>query len=128
MISRQCLLLDLKDDPALIARYEANHREVWPEVLAHLRQHGVVTLEIYRHGTRLCMVLEVDDSRFDAERMAAAERSDPRIREWEALMWQFQAPLPGAEPGQKWLRAERIFELAGSSDGPWRPVAVPGGA
>ena len=35
------LALDLNDDPALIAEYEAHHRAVWPEVQAHLRRHGV---------------------------------------------------------------------------------------
>jgi hypothetical protein len=32
-----CLILDLKDDPELIAQYEAHHRQVWPEVLVHIR-------------------------------------------------------------------------------------------
>ena len=50
---RHCLALDLKDDPALIAEYELQHREVWPEVLAHLRAQGVRELEIFRLGTRL---------------------------------------------------------------------------
>ena len=38
------LALDLKDDPALIAAYEAHHRAVWPEVLDHLRRHGVIEM------------------------------------------------------------------------------------
>ena len=37
---RHILALDLKDDPSLIARYEAHHQAVWPEVQAHLRRHG----------------------------------------------------------------------------------------
>ena len=59
---RQCLALDLRDDPGLIARYEAHHRAVWPEVLAHLRAHGVRELEIFRLGTRLVMLMETDDA------------------------------------------------------------------
>ncbi|MCU0374814.1 MAG: L-rhamnose mutarotase, partial [Chitinophagaceae bacterium] len=31
-MKRYCLLLDLKNDPQLIAEYEARHREVWPEI------------------------------------------------------------------------------------------------
>jgi L-rhamnose mutarotase len=33
------------------------------------------------------------------------------VQEWEALMWRFQQRLPGAAPGEKWIRMERIFKL-----------------
>src|SRR5687768_401314 len=59
---RHCLALDLHDDPNLIAQYEAHHRDVWPEVLAHLRAHGVRELEIFRLGTRLVMMMDTDDA------------------------------------------------------------------
>lgn len=108
---RQCLALDLRDDPELIARYEAYHRAVWPEVLAHLRAHGVRELEIFRLGTRLVMVLDTDDALFDAARMAAAERDDPHISEWEALMWQFQQPTPWTPAATKWTPMQSIFKL-----------------
>lgn len=74
---RLCLALDLRDDPELIARYEAHHRAVWPEVLAHLRAHGVRELEIFRLGTRMVMLMDTDDAVFDAQRMAAAQHDDP---------------------------------------------------
>src|SRR5579883_876204 len=99
---RHCLALDLHDDPALIAQYEEYHRNVWPEVLAHLRRHGVRELDIFRLGTRLCMVMETDDAVFDAERLAAAQRDDPRLAEWEQLMWRFQTPTPWTPAGEKW--------------------------
>lgn len=108
---RHCLALDLKDDPALIAEYERRHREVWPEVLAHLRAHGVRELEIFRLGTRLVMLMDTDDTVFDAAKMAAAERADPRIREWEALMWRFQAATPWTPEGAKWTPMRSIFRL-----------------
>jgi L-rhamnose mutarotase len=109
---RHCLMLDLKDDPALIAEYEAHHRAIWPEVRQHLHQQGVTGMEIFRLGTRLCMVMDTDDARFDAERMARAEAQDPRLLAWETLMWRFQAPTPWTPEGRKWVRAERIFDLA----------------
>lgn len=108
---RHCLALDLRDDPVLIAEYEAYHREVWPEVLQHLRMHGIRELEIFRLGTRMVMVMDTDDSVFDPERMATAERGNPRIREWEELMWRFQAPTPFTPAGQKWTPMHSIFRL-----------------
>jgi len=109
---RRCLALDLRDDPELIARYEAHHRAVWPEVLAHLRTQGVRELEIYRLGTRMVMVMDTDDAVFDPARLAAAERDDPRLKEWEALMWRFQAPTPWTPAGTKWTPMQSIFRLS----------------
>ena len=109
---RQCLMLDLRDDPALINEYEARHRAIWPEVAAHLRAHGVIGMQIYRLGTRLCMVMDTDDAVFDAERMAHAAATDPRLIDWEEQMWRYQAPTPWTPAGAKWVVAEPIFDLA----------------
>ena len=86
---RHCLLLDLKDDPALIEEYEAHHRAIWPEVAQHLHANGITVMEIFRLGTRLCMFMETDDERFDAGRMAREQTEDPRLAAWETLMWRF---------------------------------------
>ena len=57
-MNRQCLALDLKDDPALIAEYERLHQNIWPQISAHLRGHGVLDMQIWRLGTRLFMVMD----------------------------------------------------------------------
>jgi L-rhamnose mutarotase len=67
-------------------------------------------LEIYLHGTRMFMILEVDES-FSFEKKAQADRKNPKVQEWENLMWKFQKALPQARPGEKWLLMERIFKL-----------------
>jgi L-rhamnose mutarotase len=108
---RYCLALDLKQDPELIEQYEAHHRAVWPEIIEHLRRHGISGMDIFRLGTRLVMIMETDDAVYDPQRMAAAERDNPRIQEWEALMWRFQAPTPWTPQGQKWIPMKQIFNL-----------------
>lgn len=107
-----CLALDLHDDPELIDAYERHHRAVWPEVLAHLRGHGVRELEIFRLGTRLVMLMDTDDALFDAAAMAAAETDDPRLRAWEELMWTFQKATPWTPSGSKWMPMTAIFRLS----------------
>jgi len=109
---RHCLALDLYDDPELIDAYERHHRAVWPEVLAHLRRQGVLELDIFRLGTRLVMVMETDDAVYDPARMAAAERDDPRLREWEDLMWRFQKTTPWTPEGVKWMPMQCLFCLS----------------
>jgi L-rhamnose mutarotase len=43
---RHCLAVDLKDDPASIEEYIAQHRHVWPEVLQSLHDAGVQNMQI----------------------------------------------------------------------------------
>ncbi|MEQ1745292.1 MAG: L-rhamnose mutarotase [Saprospiraceae bacterium] len=107
---RHCLALDLKPDPDLIAEYEAHHRAVWPEVLASIREAGILGLEIYRTGNRLVMIIEADDH-FSLEKKAESDAANPRVQDWETLMWNYQQALPTAKPGQKWMLMERIFCL-----------------
>jgi L-rhamnose mutarotase len=104
--------LDLKDDPALIAEYEHWHRPeiVWPEIVDSIRDAGVRDLEIFRVGNRLVLVLDVTDD-YSAEHKAASDAANPRVQEWEALMWKFQQALPFAKPGEKWLAMQPVFSL-----------------
>jgi L-rhamnose mutarotase len=110
MTRRYCLTLDLKDDPKLIAEYKRYHEKIWPEITKSIKDAGIVDLEIYSLGTRMFMVMEVDDQ-FSFERKAKADRANTKVREWEELMWKFQKPLSNARSGEKWLLMERIFKL-----------------
>ena len=110
MHRRFCLTLDLKDDPELIAEYKRHHEHVWPEIIQSIKDSGVLDMEIYLLGTRMFMVMEVDES-FSFERKTEADRQNPTVVAWEKLMWKFQQPLPEAKPGEKWLPMERIFKL-----------------
>lgn len=104
------LTLDLKEDPELIAEYEAYHREVWPEILESIKNSGIRHMDIYRQEQRLFMVIEAEDD-FSFERKAALDANNPKVQEWETLMWKYQQALPGAQPGEKWLPAALIFHL-----------------
>ena len=110
MKRRYCLTLDLKNDPNLIAEYKHYHEEVWPEITQSIKESGIEDMEIYLLGTRMFMVMEVNES-FSFEKKAKADALNPRVQEWEKLMWQFQQALPDARPGEKWLRMEQIFKL-----------------
>lgn len=109
-MKRYCLALDLKDDPALIAGYEAYHKKVWPEILESITGSGITSMEIYRVSNRLFMIMEVNDS-FSFEKKSKADLANPKVQEWERLMWNYQQALPGARPGEKWMLMEKIFSL-----------------
>lgn len=110
MTKRYCLALDLKDDPKLIAEYKRYHQKIWPEITKSIKDSGIEDLEIYQLGTRLFMVMEVSEQ-FSFTAKADVDRENPKVQEWEELMWKFQKPLPSAKPGEKWLLMDRIFKL-----------------
>jgi len=109
---RYCLTLDLENDPKLIAEYKQYHADgnAWPEITQSIRDAGIDNMEIYLLGTRMFMIMEVDQN-FSFEVKAQADRLNPKVQEWEKLMWKFQRALPQAAPGEKWLLMERIFKL-----------------
>lgn len=112
-MKRYCLALDLKDDARLIAEYEAYHRHVWPEVIGSIRSAGILKMEIYRLQNRLFMIMETSDD-FSFERKNRMDQADPKVAEWETLMWKYQQAIPGTPPGGKWTLMERIWELTES--------------
>lgn len=107
---RQVLALDLVDNPDFIKEYENYHRAVWPEIKASILSSGIENMEIYRFGNRLFMILEVDET-FSFERKGQMDANNPKVQEWEQLMWKYQQALPGAKPGEKWVLMDKIFEL-----------------
>jgi L-rhamnose mutarotase len=111
-MKRYCLALDLKDDPKLIEEYEAYHRNVWPEILESIRQSGIRAMEIYRTGNRLFMVMETEDH-FNFDEKGARDAANPKVQEWETLMWNYQQALPGSASGVKWVLMDKIFQYTG---------------
>jgi L-rhamnose mutarotase len=109
-MNKYCLTLDLKEDPALIAEYEKYHLAVWPEILDSITGSGIINMEIYRYDTRLFMIMETDDS-FSFERKSAMDAANPKVQEWETLMWNYQQPLKKALKGEKWVLMNKIFQL-----------------
>jgi len=111
MITRSVLAVDLKDDPAVVERYKAHHRQVWPEVLASLRRAVVLNMDIYLLGRRLVMVVDTDGQDY-RQCFARHASSHPRVIEWEALMRSLQEPPPGAAGGDWWTLMEPVFSLS----------------
>lgn len=60
-MSAQILMVDLKDDPAIVAAYLEHHRSVWPEGLRSLQAAGVRTMDIYILDRRLVMIVDSGD-------------------------------------------------------------------
>lgn len=109
-MKRYSQILNLKDDPELIAKYCEAHAHVWPEIQAGIRSVGILDMQIFRRGTTLFMICDTVDD-FDWIKDNARLATLPRQAEWEAYVAQFQGCDPNAPSTEKWQLMEKIFEL-----------------
>jgi L-rhamnose mutarotase len=79
-MQRIAFLMKLK--PGHEEEYKRRHDEIWPEMLAALRNAGVHNYSIYLHGEQLFAYLETDDF----EHMTKTLASDPINARWQTSM------------------------------------------
>ena len=109
MMKRYCQTLTLVDNPEMIERYCAAHAHVWPEIIEGQRQVGILSMQIYRHGRALFMIMDTSDE-FDFDRDMARLSKLPRQAEWEAYVAQFQGCPTDARSDEKWQMMVKIFD------------------
>ena len=109
-MKKYCLALDLKDDVDKINEYKDYHQDIWPEISKSLKDSGILKAEIYNTGNRLFMIIEVDKT-FSFEKKLKMDLENPKVQEWEELMWNYQQALPQSEKGSKWVLMDKIFDL-----------------
>jgi len=109
-MKRYCLALDLKDDPEVIATYDAWHKKISLEIVESIKDTGIESMEIYRLHNRLFMIIEADDH-FNFADKAKMDAENSKVQEWEKRVGALQQPLPWAKPGEKWVLMEKIFDL-----------------
>ena len=108
-MKRYCQTLTLVDNPAMIEKYVEAHAHVWPEIIAGQREVGILSMEIWRRGRSLFMIMDTVDD-FDFAHDMARLATLPRQAEWEAYVSQFQGCAAEARSDEKWLPMERIFQ------------------
>ena len=109
---RYCQTLDLKEDPELITEYMKRHSqaEAWPEIIAGIREVGILEMEIYILENRLFMIVETPLD-FEWDTAMGKLAGLPRQAEWEDYMSIFQVASPGATSAEKWRLMDRMFYL-----------------
>ncbi|MBA6152846.1 L-rhamnose mutarotase [Gelidibacter maritimus] len=108
--NRHCFALDLINDAELISAYKKYHENVWPEIEKSIKDSGILALEIYLVENRLFMIMEVNET-FSFERKDKMDANNPKVQEWESLMWKYQQALPTAKDGEKWVLMDQIYQL-----------------
>jgi L-rhamnose mutarotase len=99
-------------DPARIAGYKALHAEVWPQVLARLREAHVHNYSIFlREPENLLFgYWEYHGSDFAADMAHVA--ADPETKKWWRLCAPCQLPLASRDDGEHWTMMQQIFHMA----------------
>ncbi len=109
-MKRYCFALDLKNDPQLIAEYEEHHKKVAPEIIESIRAAGITVMDLFRFQNRLFMIMETTDE-FSFDKKDKMDLENEKVQVWEKLMWQYQQPIDGSKPDEKWVLMNQIFNL-----------------
>jgi L-rhamnose mutarotase len=97
----------LRLKPGTIEEYERVHVQVWPELLAKLKEVGISDYSIFRRATDLFLVMQVED--FDAAWDQLAE--DPINLRWQAEMSKYFEAVPDLQPGERFARMKEVFYM-----------------
>lgn len=108
-MQRMGMVLGIK--PEAIAEYKRLHREVWPDFLALLSDHGITNYTIYLREPENLLFgsweYVGDDFEADMKIMAAS----PLTVKWNELCMPLQQTLATIQPGEWWAPMEEVFHL-----------------
>lgn len=95
--------------PEHLEAYRQHHRDVWPEVLAALRDANVTNYSIYEHGDLLFSYLEYRGSDYEADMARLSE--DPATKHWWALVMPMQYTLRSSDDSAWWKELPELFHM-----------------
>ena len=87
--------------------YDQAHRQVWPELLAKLKEVGISNYSIFRRDQDLILVMDVEN--FDEAWKVLDE--EPINRKWQEKMSAIFEPVSGLNPGERFPMMEEVFYL-----------------
>ncbi len=87
-----------------------NPENSWKEIREGIKSVGILEMELYIHGTTVCMIV---DTPLDFDWDTAMEKLSrlPRQQEWEDKVSLIQKSSAGSTSAEKWHLMERFFHL-----------------
>lgn len=105
-MERICFVLQVK--PERLGEYKERHRQVWPEMLAALRETGWSNYSLFlRDDGLLVGYLETED--FERARAEMAKRHVNEL--WQREMADFFIHFNGNSPNREFKPLEEVFHL-----------------
>lgn len=87
--------------------YDIAHRNVWPALLAKLKEVGISQYSIFRRDQDLILVMQVND--FEAAWNALDK--DPTNLKWQQEMSALFEPITSLKPGERFPMMQEVFYL-----------------
>ncbi len=103
----QRIAFRLRLRPGAIEEYERAHQNVWPELLAKLKEVGISDYSIFRRGLDLFLVMKVGDF----EHAWGILDQDPTNLRWQKEMGRLFEPPTDLEPGERFAMMKEVFRL-----------------
>ena len=100
-------LIGVKSDR--LEEYKKYHANIWPEILAMIRECNIQNYSIYYKDGMLFAYLEYVGDDFDADMANMA--ADPKTQEWWDIMMPMQEPLETRAEGEWWANMEQVFHM-----------------
>ncbi|HEX4807894.1 MAG TPA: L-rhamnose mutarotase [Bryobacteraceae bacterium] len=96
----------LRIKPDAVDEYDRHHQQVWPELIAKLKEVGISDYSIFRRDQELFLCLRVDDFEGAWERLD----KDPVNQRWQQMMGRFFEPFD-TRPGERFPMMREVFYL-----------------
>jgi len=87
--------------------YDRAHQQVWPALLAKIKEADISKYSIFRRGQDLFLFMHVDN--FD--RAWDVLDKDPVNQRWQKEMGRLFEPVPGLQPGERFAMMREVFYL-----------------
>jgi L-rhamnose mutarotase len=105
-MARYCFTLQVR--PELLDEYREQHRAVWPDMLAALRDSDWRDYSIFARPDGLIVGFVESDDLVAAQRAMAATEVNAR---WQAAMSRYFVGLDGRGPDESFVLLDEIFNL-----------------
>lgn len=99
----------LKVKPEKIEKYKKLHAEVWPEVLAIIKESNLCNYSIFHKDGYLFSYYEYTGTDYAAD--IAKIEANPITQQWNAVCNPCQEPLETRAEGEWWAEMEEVFHL-----------------
>jgi len=90
-----------------IEEYDTEHKRVWPELLAKLKEVGISDYSVFRRGQDLTLVLRTDD----LDKALDELDKDPVNQRWQAFMGRLFEAVPDKQDGERFAMLKEVFYL-----------------
>ncbi|MGR3712869.1 MAG: L-rhamnose mutarotase [Shimia sp.] len=110
MVQRMGMVIGIS--PENIAEYTELHANVWPEVLARLKESNISNYSIFLREPENLLFSYWEYSGSDFEADMAAVASHEVTQKWWALCGPMQRPLETKAEDEWWATMEPVFHLS----------------